>query len=113
MMMPQISVFAGRVHKATVKDMADLSRGFGYLIYSRDLKMRYKCGGSVKVDVYVDASWAVHDDSHGRSGIIVMLAGELSGVLDCEAEDYHQEHYCIGASSTLLCNYTLASRTGS
>ena len=75
MMMPLISVLAGRANKATAKDMSDLSRGFGYLIYSRDLKMRYKCGGSVKVDVYVDASWAVHDDCHGRSGIVVMLDG--------------------------------------
>ena len=37
--------------------------------------MRYRCGGKVNLAVYVDASWAVHSDCPGRSGIVIMMAG--------------------------------------
>lgn len=75
MVLPATSVLAGRVNKATTHDREQLDRVFGYLLYSKDLCMRYKCGGKVSLAVYVDASWAVHHDCHGRTGIIVMMAG--------------------------------------
>lgn len=75
MVLPAISVLAGRVNVATTHDRDQLDKVFGYLLYSKDLTMRYKCGGKVALDVYVDASWAVHRDCYGRTGIVVMMAG--------------------------------------
>lgn len=75
MVLPAISVLARRVNKATTHDRLQLHRIFGYLLYSKDLVMRYRCGGKVSLVVYVDASWAVHHDCYGRTGIVVMIAG--------------------------------------
>ena len=37
--------------------------------------MRYRFGGELDLSAFVDASWAVHDDCHGRTGIVIMMAG--------------------------------------
>jgi len=75
MVLPATSVLAGRVNKATTHDREQLDKVFGYLLHSKDIVMRYKCGGKVSLSVYVDASWAVHHDCYGRTGIVMMMAG--------------------------------------
>ncbi len=75
MVLPAVSILAGRVNKATAHDREQLDKVFGYLAYSKDLAMHYKCGGKVSLEVYVDASWAVHYDCYGRTGIVIMMAG--------------------------------------
>jgi hypothetical protein len=73
--MPAISVLAGRVNKATQEDQNKLDKVYGYLSSNRAAVLRFKCGGTLEPCMYVDASWAIHDDRHGRTGIVVMLAG--------------------------------------
>ena len=73
--MPPISVLAGRVGKATAEDQVKLDKVYGYIGSNRNSVLRFKCGGAFELLAYVDASWAVHDDRHGRTGIIIMLAG--------------------------------------
>lgn len=75
MCLPAISVLASKVTKATVQDRDRLDRIFQYLYATRDMVMRFKCGGVVNFEAYVDASWAVHDDCHGRTGVVLMMAG--------------------------------------
>lgn len=89
MVLPATSILASRVNKATVNDRDQLDRVFGYLLYSKDLVMRYKCGGDVTLSVYVDASWAVHSDCYGRTGIVVMMANCSVGCVDIQAETYY------------------------
>ena len=36
--------------------------------------MHFKCGGVVNFEAFVDASWATHDDGHGRTSIAMMMA---------------------------------------
>lgn len=75
MLLPAVSVLASKVTKATREDRYRLDRVFGYLMASRLMTMRFHCGGSVNLEAYVDASWGVHDDCHGRTGIVLMIAG--------------------------------------
>lgn len=62
------SVLASKIGKATRQDRDRLDRIFHYLYATRDMVMRFRCGGSVDFLAYVDASWAVHDDCHGPHG---------------------------------------------
>jgi len=70
-----VSVLASRVKCATRRDRDRLDRIFHYLHTTRDMVMCFKCGGVVEFAAYVDASWAVHDDCHGRTGIVLIMAG--------------------------------------
>lgn len=75
MCLPAISVLASKVYKATEQDRGRLDRIFHYLNATKDMVMKFKCGGKVSFEAYVDASWAVHDDCHGRTGLVLMMAG--------------------------------------
>ena len=70
-----VSVLASRVNVATDCDRDKLDRVFSYLAHTEDVRMRFRCGGDVDLTAYVDASWATHDDGHGRTGIVLMMAG--------------------------------------
>jgi hypothetical protein len=72
--MPAISVLAGRVTKATKEDQNKLDKVYAYIRASRDLSLKFKRGGIIDLKCFADASWAVHMDRHGRTGIVVMLA---------------------------------------
>jgi hypothetical protein len=74
MALPAVSILAGRVNKATVQDDQRLDKLLGYLLSSADLVLKFKCGGTVFMLAYVDAAWAIHDDRHGRTGIVIMIA---------------------------------------
>ena len=73
--MPAISVLAGRVGKATVEDKAKLDKVYSYIGSNKGAVLRFRKGGKFDFAVYIDASWAVHEDRLGRTGIVVMLAG--------------------------------------
>ena len=75
MTLTAVSVLASRVNVATHQDREKLDRVFSYLAYSRDIVMKFKCGGTVNFEVYVGASWATHMDGHGRTGIVIMMSG--------------------------------------
>lgn len=36
--------------------------------------IKFKYSGDVEIVCFVNASWAVHDDCHGRIGVVVMMA---------------------------------------
>ena len=75
MCLPAVSVLASKVKKATGQDRGRLDRVFYYLFATKDMVMKFKCGGSISFEAFVDASWAVHDDCHGRTGLVLMMAG--------------------------------------
>jgi len=70
------SVLASKVQAPTEVNLQRLDRLFGYLDFCKDdLKLHFKWGGKVEFDAYIDASWVTHDDGHGRTGIVLMMAG--------------------------------------
>jgi hypothetical protein len=73
--MTAVSVLASRVNAPTKADLQKLDRVFGYLESNRDMLLRFKRGGKVDFAANIDASWATHDDGHGRTGIVLMMAG--------------------------------------
>lgn len=52
-----------------------LDKLFAYLRSSKDMMVRYVCDEDINLLVFVDVSWAVHDDCHGRTGIVILVAG--------------------------------------
>lgn len=74
-----ISHLSSRVTDPTEDDEAKLDRVFGYLAETRDLVLWYKSGGQVTVDAFVDASFGVHADGKGRTGVVLMLGGAVVG----------------------------------
>ena len=42
---------------------------------TKDVQIRFMCGGDVTVTAFIDASWATYDDGHGRTGIVFIIAG--------------------------------------
>ena len=74
-----ISHLSSRVTDPTEDDEVKLARVFGYLAETRDLLLWYKSGGHVRVEAFVDASFGVHADGKGRTGVVLMLGGAVVG----------------------------------
>ena len=64
-----------RVTKSTDEDYEKLQRVINYLHCTKDLKLRFRCGESVDLICYVDASHAVHDDYKSHTGVIITING--------------------------------------
>jgi hypothetical protein len=63
-----------------MKDMKSLQRVIEYLKMTKDYKIRYKGKGNNKLNliqlrIFVDASHAIHDDSKGHTGVLIILIG--------------------------------------
>ena len=58
--------------KSTEQDKVKLERVLGYLLGTKDLKMKISNkDGGIPLETYIDASFASHHDAKGHSGCVV------------------------------------------
>jgi hypothetical protein len=74
-----VSHLSGRVMAPTEDDQEKLKRIFTYLASTKDEVLMFKSGGTVDMEVYIDASYGVHADGSSRTGMVVMMAGLAIG----------------------------------
>jgi hypothetical protein len=74
-----VSYLAGRVSCATVDDQQKLNRVLSYLSRTKDEVMHMAPGGEVTPEVYIDASFGIHEDGTSRTGMAIMLGGVAVG----------------------------------
>jgi hypothetical protein len=67
-----ISYLSTKIQNPTNKDMMKLDHILKYLNYTKNLKMKYK-PESLQLYAYIDASYALHNDAKGQTGIIITL----------------------------------------
>ena len=66
-----------RVQEATCEDREKLRRVLGYLKGTRDRKLLLRAQKEKKIVAYVDAAYAVHDDSKSHSGVMIYVGDTL------------------------------------
>ena len=91
-----VSYMTKRVLSPTIEDGRKLLRAVAYLRHTSELDLRLGIKGALQVSVYIDASFAVHDDMKSHSGTAVTLghgayytkstAQKLNTTSSCEAE---------------------------
>ena len=91
-----ISYMTKRVLAPTIVDGRKLLRAISYLQETAKLDLRLGIRGALQVSVYIDASFAVHDDMKSHSGTAITLgygayytkstAQKLNTTSSCEAE---------------------------
>jgi hypothetical protein len=67
-----VSYMSTKVQNPTVRDMEKLDHILKYLNGTKDLRMKYK-PESLQLFSYIDASYALHNDAKGQTGIIITL----------------------------------------
>ena len=66
---------ATRVSCPTEQDMGKLKLVLGYLHTEPDLSITLRPTGRMRVEAYIDASYAVHEDCKSHSGVLISLGG--------------------------------------
>jgi len=74
-----VSFLAGRVSCATSDDQRKLNRVLSYLSRTKNEVMHMARGGEVTPEVYIDASFGIHEDGTSRTGVTIMLGGVAVG----------------------------------
>jgi hypothetical protein len=74
-----VSHLSERVMAPTEDDQEKLKRIFTYLASTKDEVLMFKSGGTVDMEVYIDASYGVHAYGSSRTGMVVMMAGLTIG----------------------------------
>ena len=69
------SHLASRVNNPTEDDQRKLNRVLSYIGKTKNEKMFMRAGGNVEPQVYIDASYGMHQDGTSRTGVCVMMAG--------------------------------------
>jgi hypothetical protein len=73
-----VSFLCTRVQRATVEDWGKLTRMLGYLKAMANRPLVLTCTDAVmRVHAYVDASYALHDDSKPHTGAAIYVGGYL------------------------------------
>jgi hypothetical protein len=72
-----VTFLATKVKSPTKRDWNDLTRIFGYLKASPEFSLSFQRGQGCRLEIYADASFKVHDDTCGHSGMIIKLFGNL------------------------------------
>ncbi len=67
-----------RVQGATYEDKQKLKRVLGYLKGTADRKLFLRAQREKKIVAYVDAAYAVHDDSKSHSGVMICVGDMLA-----------------------------------
>ncbi|MFN9978815.1 MAG: hypothetical protein ACK53Y_02815, partial [bacterium] len=58
-----------------------LQRGLGYLQHTQNRTLLLRLTRKSRITAYVDAAYAVHDDSKSHSGVVVYVGNTLAYVL--------------------------------
>jgi len=69
-----------RVQGATVEDQRKLMRVLGYLSGTQEATLILRATGKPEVTAYVDAAYAIHNDSKSHSGVIIYVGQTLAYV---------------------------------
>ena len=67
-----VSYLSTKVQNPTIGDMNKLDHILKYLNGTKDIKLKYK-PESLQLHSYIDASYALHNDAKGQTGIIITL----------------------------------------
>ena len=67
-----VTCLSTKIANPTIYDMEKLDYVLQYLNQTKDLKMKYK-PDSLQLYAYIDASYALHQDAKGQSGIIISM----------------------------------------
>ena len=67
---------AHRVQEPTIKDRAKLGRLLTYAKYTKD-KCLHLRPISMQLEVYIDASHAIHTYRRGHTGVVLMMGGSI------------------------------------
>lgn len=96
---PDISFAVGwvarKMQHPTEHDMLQVTRILNYVFNTRDLGLTFRGQGGVVLSVYVDASYAIHDDRKSHFGTC-MFIGSLSGSIATKS----RKAKCMAISST-------------
>jgi hypothetical protein len=88
-----------RIQEATCEDREKLKRVLGYLKGTAERKLFLRTQKEKKIVAYVDAAYAVHNDSKSHSG--VMIRRRYLGICFVKETKVHeQKSYRSGAHST-------------
>ena len=68
-----ISFLATRVQQPTQQDWTKLDRTLRYLNATKDLWLTLTVGDSYAVEAYIDASYGVHQDGKGHTGVCITI----------------------------------------
>lgn len=74
-----VSHLSGRVMYANEDDKSKLDRVFSYLSNTADEVLKFKSGGAVQPEIYIDASYGVHADGSSRTGMVITMGGAAIG----------------------------------
>ena len=72
-----VSYLTTRVRAPTVSDNKKLLRALGYLKRTENCSLQLDVGTQPTLQMYVDASFAVHPNRHGHTGVLVFLGNAL------------------------------------
>jgi len=67
-----VTYMSTKVKQPTIKDMDKLDHILKYLNFTKEMKTRYK-PDNLQLYGYIDASYGLHDDTKGQTGIIITL----------------------------------------
>jgi hypothetical protein len=70
-----VSFLCTRVKAPTLEDLEKLEHLIGYLCRTRKLLMVLRPSQPLRVEAYIDASFAAHMDGKSHSGVIVLIGG--------------------------------------
>jgi hypothetical protein len=75
-----VTFLCTRVQSATEQDKDKLLRVRGYLKRTQSRTLLLRATGENRITAYVDAAYAVHDDSKSHSGVVVYVGNTLAYV---------------------------------
>jgi len=70
-----ISALASRVSSPSHEDRRRLDRVFNYIYTTRHDVMRFKRGGDVSFEAFIDASFGTQPQGKSRTGVLIKMAG--------------------------------------
>jgi hypothetical protein len=74
-----VSFLATRIQEPDVDDWKKFQRVLRYLNSTPELGIALECGDKIKIESYIDASYAVHTDYRSHTGMVITLG---SGPID-------------------------------
>jgi hypothetical protein len=75
-----VSFLCTKVQSATEEDMKKLLRVLGYLKSTVGKVLYLRAAGTVQVRAYVDAAYALHNDSRSHTGVIIFVGQTIAFV---------------------------------
>jgi hypothetical protein len=95
-----VSYLCTRVTKATQEDKLKLQRLIGYLKQTNTRTLVLRPNNNLRLQVYINAAFALHEDVKSHTGVIVFANGVPVYVVSRKAKMHDEESYGSGVSWT-------------